>query len=144
MVAELNLLYLAGPVLWLSDFDPGGFYWIDCSDHDNSVISFARRDAERVSELVVILNLTPVPRLRYRIGLPRPGKWRELFNSDAAIYGGSNVGNLGGVVSEDIDCHNQSYSAEFTLPPLSIVAFQPEREAVISSDRKSSGESPNP
>ena len=86
-----------------------------------------RQDAERTSELVVITNLTPVLRTNYRIGLPRPGGWREVLNSDATIYGGSNAGNLGGVKAEDYNQHNQSYSAEFTLPPLSIMAFQPER-----------------
>jgi 1,4-alpha-glucan branching enzyme len=68
-----------------------------------------------------------VPRHKYRVGLPRPGKWREALNSDAGIYGGSNVGNLGGVIAEDLKCHNQSYSAEFTLPPLSVVVFRAER-----------------
>ena len=128
-VQDLNRFYLAEPGLWQSDFDTSGFSWIDCSDHEGSVLSFARQDADRVSESVVILNLTPVPRHGYRIGLPRPGKWRETINSDAAVYGGSNVGNFGGVISEDETWHNQSYSAEFTLPPLSIIVFQPERAA---------------
>ncbi len=128
-VQDLNRLYLAEPGLWQSDFDQEGFQWIDALDHDNSVLSFIRRDAERVSELAVILNLTPVPRMHYRIGLPRPGKWVEVLNSDAAAYGGSNVGNMGSVISEDIDWHSQSYSAEFTLPPLSIMAFKPDRTA---------------
>ena len=75
---------------------------------------------------MVIANLTPVPRFRYRVGLPRPGKWREALNSDAVMYGGSNVGNLGGVTAENFKFHNQPYSAEFTLPPLSIIAFKPE------------------
>ena len=78
---------------------------------------------------MVIANLTPVPRLQYRIGLPRPGKWRELLNSDAAVYGGSNMGNLGGVTAADKPWHNQPCSADFILPPLSILAFRPERVA---------------
>jgi 1,4-alpha-glucan branching enzyme len=126
-VADLNQLYRAEPGLWQSDFEPDGFSWIDASDNLNSVISFVRRDMDRVSEVVVILNLTPVTRQHYRIGMPRPGKWLEVLNSDAAVYAGSNVGNLGGVMSEDVDWHNQSYSAEFTLPPMSIVAFRPEQ-----------------
>ena len=65
--------------------------------------------------------------------MPRPGKWREVLNSDAAVYGGSNVGNLGGVLSEDVDWHNQSYSAEFTLPPMSIMAFRPERKVAVEA-----------
>jgi 1,4-alpha-glucan branching enzyme len=130
-VADLNQLYLAEPGLWQSDFEPEGFSWIDASDNLNSVISFVRRDVDRVSEVVVILNLTPVTRRQYRIGLPRPGKWLEMLNSDAAVYGGSNVGNLGGVMSEDVDWHNQSYSAEFTLPPMSVMAFRPERNDAV-------------
>ena len=126
-VKDLNQLYLAEPGLWQADYDQGGFVWIDASDNQQSVMSFIRQEPERTSEVVVILNLTPMPRLKYRIGMPRPGKWLEVLNSDAAVYGGSNVGNLGGVVAEDQDCHNQSYSAEFTLPPLSIIAFKPER-----------------
>jgi 1,4-alpha-glucan branching enzyme len=126
-VQDLNKLYLAEPALWQADHDASGFYWIDCADRENSVLSFVRQNSERTSELVVILNLTPVPRPKYRVGLPRPGRWREVLNSDAAIYGGGNIGNLGGVVSEDFNCHHQSYSAEFTLPPLSVVAFMPER-----------------
>jgi 1,4-alpha-glucan branching enzyme len=114
-------------VLWQSDYDTSGFYWIDCADHQSSIFSFARQNSERTSELVVIMNLTPVLRMKYRIGLPRPGGWREVLNSDAAIYGGSNAGNLGGVKAEDYNQHNQSYSAEFTLPPLSVMVFQPER-----------------
>jgi 1,4-alpha-glucan branching enzyme len=126
-VERLNQLYLAEAGLWQSDFEQGGFSWIDASDQEGSVLSFIRQDAERVSEIVVILNLTPVPRSRYRVGLPRPGKWNEVLNSDAAAYGGSNIGNSDGVISEDYNWHNQSYSAEFTLPPLGIVAFQPDR-----------------
>ena len=130
-VADLNQLYLAEPGLWQSDFEPEGFSWIDASDNLNSVISFVRRDVDRVSEVVVILNLTPVTRQHYRIGLPRPGQWLEVLNSDAAVYAGSNVGNLGGVMSEDVDWHNQSYSAEFTLPPMSVMAFRPERVVAV-------------
>jgi 1,4-alpha-glucan branching enzyme len=124
-VRDLNQFYLAGPELWQSDYDPGGFNWIDCADHANSVLSFARQSPDRTREMIVILNLTPVPRFRYRVGLSRSGPWREVLNSDAAIYGGSNLGNLGGVVADEYKTHNQPYSAEFTLPPLSIIAFKP-------------------
>ena len=126
-VQDLNKLYLAEPALWEGDYDAKGFYWIDTSDHASSVIAFVRQDPQLRSELAVILNLTPVPRYRYRLGLPRPGKWREVLNSDAAIYGGRNVGNLGGVLADDYKCHRQPWSAQFTLPPLSIIAFQPDR-----------------
>jgi 1,4-alpha-glucan branching enzyme len=128
-VEDLNKLYTASPGLWQSDYDHGGFNWIDCADRDDSVLSFVRQTADGANQLVVILNLTPVPRPNYRIGLPRAGKWREVLNSDAAIYGGSNQGNLGGVTAEDIPCHNQPHSAEFRLPPLSVIVFQPEIKA---------------
>ena len=124
-VADLNKLYLAAPGLWQSDYDPGGFFWIDCTDRDNSVLSFVRQTADGSHPLAVIMNLTPVLREKYRVGLPRAGNWRESLNSDAAIYGGSNQGNLGVVVAENIPCHNQSCSAEFRLPPLSVLVFQP-------------------
>ena len=130
LVADLNQLYRAEPCLWQADFETAGFAWIDASDNQNSVISFLRRATEPVGMLVVILNLTPVPRLNYRIGLPQPGQWNEVFNSDAAIYGGSNVGNLGGVTATEDECHGQPCAAGFTLPPLSIIAFKPERVTV--------------
>jgi hypothetical protein len=128
-VQDLNKLYLAETALWKSDYDTDGFLWIDCTDHLNSVVSFLRQDPEHFNQLVVIANLTPVPRLRYRIGLPRPGKWRELLNSDASVYGGSNMGNLGGVTAADKPWQNQPCSAEFILPPLSILVFRPARAA---------------
>jgi len=125
-VQDLNKLYASEPALWQSDYDTSGFYWIDSSDHDNSIISFVRQDASFQHRVAVILNLTPVPRYRYRVGLPLPGKWREVMNSDAKVYGGSNVGNLGGVVALEQKAHNQRYSAEMTLPSLSIIAFKAE------------------
>ena len=125
-VADLNRFYANAPSLWKSDFDPSGFFWLDCSDTENSVLSFVRQEPGGNKPLAVILNLTPVTRYRYRIGLPRAGKWLEVLNSDAAVYGGSNVGNLGGVVASPHKAHHQAHSAEFTLPPLSIVVFQPE------------------
>jgi 1,4-alpha-glucan branching enzyme len=132
-VQDLNQLYLAEPSLWKHDFDPQGFYWIDASDREASVLSFIRQDPEGKDPVAVILNLTPVSRLRYRIGLPKPGKWREVVNSDASVYGGSNVGNMGGVVATEHKCHGKPYSAEFTLPPLSIIAFRPEKELAPAS-----------
>ena len=129
-VQDLNRLYVAEASLWQSDYDPSGFFWIDCTDNQNSVLSFVRQSAGGKSQLAVILNLTPVPRLKYRIGLPKAGLWHEVLNSDSALYSGSNIGNLGGVTAKEPKCHNQPYSAEMTLPPLSIIAFkaQPETE----------------
>ena len=125
-VSDLNQLYRATPALWQADYDPAGFFWVDCSDHENSVLSFVRQDQAGVSQLLVILNLTPVLRAHYRVGLPRGGFWREVLNSDAGIYGGSNQGNLGGVQAQDHAAHHQPCSAEFTLPPVSVTVFQSE------------------
>jgi 1,4-alpha-glucan branching enzyme len=127
-VQDLNRLYQAEPGLWEADHAPHGFYWIDCSDQDNSVMSFVRQNTDRSSELAVVLNLTPVVRYNYRLGLPRPGKWLEVLNSDAFAYGGGNVGNLGGVLAVDHKSHGHPWSAEFTLPPLSITVYRPERK----------------
>lgn len=124
-VQDLNALYQREPALWQSDYDFDGFYWIDCSDQDSSILSFVRQTAGGGHRVAVILNLTPAPRMAYRIGLPTPGLWQEVLNSDAQVYGGSNVGNLGGVTAERYQVHNQPFSAEFTLPPLSVVAFRP-------------------
>ena len=131
-VTDLNRLYLAEPGLWKMDYEHSGFKWIDCLDNMNSVLSFLRQDAEPLSEIVVVLNLTPVPRQRYRIGFPRPGKWLEVANSDAAVYGGSNMGNSGCVFAEGKTWHNQPCSVELTLPPLSILVFRPERPEPVA------------
>jgi 1,4-alpha-glucan branching enzyme len=125
-VQDLNQLYRKHAALWEGDHDPHGFQWIDCGDQENSVLSFARRPLSAASEFVVALNLTPVPRYGYRIGLPRSGRWLEVLNSDAHIYGGSGVGNLGGVTAEDYRIHGQPFSAPLTLPPIGVVVFQSE------------------
>ena len=96
-----------------------------CNDTENSILSFVRQQKDGAAPVAVILNLTPVPRANYRLGLPRPGKWREILNSDAGIYSGSNAGNLGEVYADEHKCHNQNYSAEIFLPPMSIIAFTP-------------------
>jgi len=125
-VADLNHLYAASPGLWQGDYDHAGFNWIDCNDRENSVLSFLRQTADGKNHTAVILNLTPVPRPSYRIGLPCGGKWKEVLNSDAEIYAGSNQGNYGGVTADNHACHGQQHSAVFKLPPLSVVVFQAE------------------
>ncbi|MGH7990135.1 MAG: alpha amylase C-terminal domain-containing protein, partial [Limisphaerales bacterium] len=125
-VEDLNKLYAKSPALWQADYDHAGFYWIDCNDRESSVLSFVRQNSDFTNQLAIILNLTPVPREKYRVGLPRAGKWKEVLNSDARIYGGGNQGNFGGVMAENIPCHSQQNSADFILPPLSVVAFQPD------------------
>jgi 1,4-alpha-glucan branching enzyme len=114
----LNWHYHAEAALYECDVDPSGFRWIDCHDNENSVISFLRAARNQQSFVVAIFNFTPVPRSGYRIGVPQPGLWTELVNSDSALYGGSNVGNGGGVVSAPIPAHGFEHSITLTLPPL--------------------------
>jgi 1,4-alpha-glucan branching enzyme len=124
-VEDLNRLYARSPSLWQADYDYTGFYWIDCADNENSILSFVRQENDGSNPMAVLLNLTPVARPHYRVGLPRPGKWLEILNSDGGIYGGSNAGNFGQVFAHEHKWHNQAYSAEICLPPLSILAFSP-------------------
>jgi len=123
-VADLNQFYQSEPALWRSDYDTEGFFWVDCTDQESSVLSFVRQTKDASRRLLVILNLTPVVRTGYRVGLPSDGFWREVINSDAAIYGGSNQGNLGGVTAEAQKQHGQPCSAVFTLPPMSVIVFR--------------------
>jgi 1,4-alpha-glucan branching enzyme len=116
LVEDLGRLYAASPALWAADHEPGGFSWIDASDLESSVYSWIRRGGDDVA--VVVLNLTPVPRHGYRLGLPSAGRWVEALNSDSEHYGGSNLGNLGGVEAADEPMHGQPASATLTLPPL--------------------------
>jgi 1,4-alpha-glucan branching enzyme len=126
-VADLNRLYRQEPALYEADVEPAGFDWIDFSDVEQSVIAFIRR-ANNPSDFVVIaLNLTPVPRNEYRLGVPRTGRYRELLNSDAASYGGGDLGNPNGVRAEKIPCHGQPYSVRLTLPPLAAVFLKLQR-----------------
>jgi 1,4-alpha-glucan branching enzyme len=124
-IEDLNKLYTTTPSLWQADYDYSGFYWIDCNDSENSVLSFVRQKNDGSDPVAVIMNLTPVPRANYRIGLPRPGKWREVLNSDAGIYSGGNTGNWGQIFAHEHKWHNQNHSAEVYLPPMSIIAFTP-------------------
>jgi len=124
LVSDLNALYREHPPLWESDFDPQGFRWVDCSDHQQSVLSFLRLREDGSDPMLVVLNLTPVLRQGYRIGLPLDGRWNEVMNTDAAIYGGSNQGNLGGVEAEAVSAHGMPHSAAFTLPPLAVLVFE--------------------
>jgi 1,4-alpha-glucan branching enzyme len=125
-VEDLNRFYRQEPALWESDYDMNGFYWLDCSDHEHSVLSYVRQTANAHNRILVVLNLTPVPRDGYRVGLPEAGFWREVINSDAGLYGGGNHGNFGGVHAEPWRMHHQSYSAALYLPPLSIIMLKHE------------------
>jgi 1,4-alpha-glucan branching enzyme len=123
MMEDLGRLYRGTPALWELDHAPEGFSWIDCQDAAQGVVSFVRRGC--ASHLVVILNLTPVPRHGYRVGLPERRRYREALNTDAALYGGSNLGNAGGVTAEPVAAHGLPQSATFTLPPLAAIVLQP-------------------
>ncbi|HEU0200254.1 MAG TPA: 1,4-alpha-glucan branching protein GlgB, partial [Burkholderiaceae bacterium] len=122
---DLNRLLRAEPALYELDFEPGGFEWIDASDSENSVLSFLRygRDRGR-SALAVICNFTPMPRHNYVVGVPAGGYWTEVLNSDAVLYGGSGMGNLGGVQAAPAGAHGRPYSLYLTVPPLSICVFK--------------------
>lgn len=123
-VRDLNHLYRSSPALYQVDFDFTGFEWIDIADVEKSCISLLRRAADPADCLIFACNFTPVPRLNYGVGVPAPGYYREVFNSDSEYYGGSNMGNGGGVMASDNKSHGRPYTITITLPPLAVVAFQ--------------------
>ncbi|HEV8388926.1 MAG TPA: 1,4-alpha-glucan branching protein GlgB [Dongiaceae bacterium] len=124
LVRDLNALYRTMPALHQRDCDPAGFEWIEANDAENSVLSWLRYGHDGAAPILVISNLTPVPRHNYRVGLPFHGQWIERLNTDAATYGGSGMGNLGAVMAEQVSSHGRPFSASFTLPPLSTLYFQ--------------------
>ncbi|MBN2244132.1 MAG: 1,4-alpha-glucan branching protein GlgB [Acidobacteria bacterium] len=126
-VQDLNRLYREEPALHRLDFHPEGFRWIDCSDTDGSVVSLLRRGDSGRHDFLVVGNFTPVPRSDYRVGVPREGYWKEALNSDARLYGGSGIGNMGGLETAPVPLHNQPFSLALTLPPLAILFFRCER-----------------
>ncbi len=117
-VGDLNRLYRALPALHARDHESDGFQWIAASDAMHSVFAWLRLGGDDDKPVAVICNFTPVPREGYRIGLPKAGRWREALNTDAAIYGGSGVGNLGVVTAVAVGSHGMAASAVLTLPPL--------------------------
>ncbi len=126
-VAELNRLYCIEPVLHELDCELAGFEWIDCNDAEASVISLIRKGKSTKDIILVACNFTPVPRHNYRVGAPRGGFWKEILNSDAADYGGSGQGNLGGIEATPVPLHGRPYSLTLTLPPLGAVFFKSEQ-----------------
>jgi 1,4-alpha-glucan branching enzyme len=117
-VGQLNRLYREEPALHLLDTNAAGFEWIDCNDNLTSTISLLRKSESAKDTVLVVCNFTPILRIGYRIGVPVGGYWRELLNSDAEAYGGTGVGNLGGVHAEEEKVHGRPYSLKLTLPPL--------------------------
>jgi 1,4-alpha-glucan branching enzyme len=124
LVRDLNRVYRERAALWERDASPEGFAWIDPNDVDDNVLSFIRYGASG-EPLVCLCNFSPVPRSDYRVGLPRVGRWTEVLNTDAAPYGGSNVGNLGAVEAAEIGWDGQPASALVTLPPLATIWLAP-------------------
>ncbi|MEN8213123.1 MAG: 1,4-alpha-glucan branching protein GlgB [Pseudomonadota bacterium] len=122
LVADLNHLYRESPALYYHDFDSQGFQWIDCTDREQSVISFLRHGPE--GSLVVIFNFTPVPRETYRIGVPAAAAYREILNSDSDQYGGSGKGNSGVITTDAVAYMGFEQSIELTLPPLAGLILQ--------------------
>ncbi|HVT06194.1 MAG TPA: 1,4-alpha-glucan branching protein GlgB, partial [Polyangia bacterium] len=118
LVGELNRLYRSEPGLHRRDADPRGFEWVAADDVENSVYAFLRKGDEGQPPILCVYNCTPIPRFNYRIGVPGEGVWSEILNSDAAAFGGSNHGNIGGVEATPVPSHGRPYSLNLTLPPL--------------------------
>jgi 1,4-alpha-glucan branching enzyme len=121
LILDLNKIYASEPALHEVDFDWHGFEWIDPNDADNSVLTFLRRGKIPDEIMVIAVNATPVVRGGYRLGVPNPGFYREILNTDSAHYGGSNVGNAGGVLAVEQPAQGRPFSLVLTLPPLAAV-----------------------
>jgi 1,4-alpha-glucan branching enzyme len=140
LVGDLNRLVCSQPALHSADHEPSGFRWIDANDTQQSVLSFLRmhsggapEDAQEVTAgakgggyVVCVGNFTPVPRYGYRVGVPRQCRHLEILNTDARSYGGSGMGNLGGVEAEPVPAHGYRQSLQLTLPPLSVLWLTPQ------------------
>ena len=125
MVTDLNRLYHSDPVLHHYEFEWQGFEWIDCHDAEQSILSYQRKKDDDF--LVVVVNFTPVPRQSYRIGVPRAGRYTEIFNSDSHYYAGSGVGNGGiDLIAEEQPWMEHPYSITITVPPLGGLVLRPE------------------
>ena len=120
LVSDMNKLYVENPSLWELDHDHAGFQWIDGGNADQNILSFLRFDAVG-NPIAVVVNFAGHPYHNFRLGLPKPGTWKEIMNTDAEIYGGSGVGNFGGVQTQEHQRHGRPYSAEITVPPLGSV-----------------------
>jgi len=128
LLMDLNRLYRQEPSLYLMDAKPEGFRWVGLHDYEQSVLSYLRL-APDSTPILVVCNFTPVPRHFYRLGVPRSGFWKEILNTDAAVYGGGNIGNAGGVWSEPEHWQEWEHSVSLTLPPLAVAVFRWEQDA---------------
>jgi 1,4-alpha-glucan branching enzyme len=126
LVVDLNTVYRDCSALYLRDWDSGGFRWIVGDDAHNSVFAFLRLGEDMHDMILVVCNMTPEPRKNYRIGVPTGGCWIEVLNTDATKYGGSNMGNFGGVTAQPVQMHGEAQSLDLTLPPLATLFLVPE------------------
>jgi 1,4-alpha-glucan branching enzyme len=126
-VSELNKLYKTSPCFYEYDFNWDGFEWIDLHDADNSILSFLRKGKDPQDKILVVLNLTPVPRPGYRLGVPQPGEYELVLNSDADAFGGSNYDNVQRVYSDPINWHGRENSILLQVPPLSALYYRLKR-----------------
>jgi 1,4-alpha-glucan branching enzyme len=140
-VRDLNHLYRREPALHELDCEPAGFQWVDCNDAEQSLVTLLRRGRSTDDLILVACNFTPVVRDNYRIGVPRPGLWREVLNSDAREYWGSGHGNFGGVEAAPFGAHGHPFSILTTVPPLGVVFFksEAEREASVAEEEPAAG-----
>ncbi|MDL2226908.1 1,4-alpha-glucan branching protein GlgB, partial [Deltaproteobacteria bacterium OttesenSCG-928-M10] len=121
---DLNKLYRHEPAMYQQDYSFQGFEWVDFRDQDSTVVSFIRRGLAPEDEILFVFNFTPVPREGYRLGVPRPGYWREIMNTDSSYYGGSNMGMGGGLHTDPVPSHGRPQSLNLTLPPLAMLALK--------------------
>ena len=120
-ITALNRLYKTEPALYEKSFDPEGFEWVDFNDRESSIISFLRKGNKTEDNILVVCNLTPIPRENYRIGVSAEGTWKEIFNSDSREFGGSNVKNTENLNSSSMPLHGQKHSIALTLPPMGVI-----------------------
>ena len=123
MVRALNALLRENPALYQRDFDASGFAWVVGDDREQSIFAFLRFGDANTPPVLAVCNFTPIPRYGYRIGAPT-GEWNEIFNSDAACFGGANIGNAGTMPTAPIPAHGHADSLTLTLPPLAVVLLR--------------------
>jgi 1,4-alpha-glucan branching enzyme len=124
LIKDLNNLYKNEPALYEKQFSYEGFEWNDLSDHQNCIMIYSRKGNKTKDTLLVILNMTPVPRENYKVGLFSDGKWKEIFNSDSQKYGGSNVINPNELKTKEDFYKGKSHSIQLTLPPLGAIVLK--------------------